>query len=375
MQRHVEIAGGGIAGLAAAAAFGLQGWSVRVHERSETIRAHGSGIYLWENGLRVLEKLGAFEDTVKGAHWGVVRETRDRNNATRSRQPVDTRRDGRVVTVPRQQLLEALAKAARAAGAEIVTGSAAVAATPEGLLTLDGGQALSADLIVAADGVNSRVRDSLGLLRSRKRLGDGAIRFIVPRTLEERQSVEGGSYIEYWSGSRRILYTPCNDELLYLAMTSMTDDEAARRMPFPKDVWIASFPHLRDVIDRIDQDGRWDDFEVVRLKAWSSGRVAIIGDAAHAQAPNLGQGGGCALMSALSLAAYAGPADDIPSALQAWESAERPLVEHSQRYSSFLSVVTNWPEAVRNSVLALTGRSKWFRTQRWKTARHIPTGS
>ena len=43
-------------------------------------------------------------------------------------------------------------------------------------------------------------------------------------------------------------------------------------------------------------------FEVITLKRWSAGRLAIVGDAAHAQAPNLGQGGGCAMMNGLGLA-------------------------------------------------------------------------
>ena len=58
--RRAEIAGGGFAGLAAACALAQRGWRVRVHERGTELRIAGAGIYLYENGLRVLEALGAW---------------------------------------------------------------------------------------------------------------------------------------------------------------------------------------------------------------------------------------------------------------------------------------------------------------------------
>ena len=64
------IAGGGIGGLTAAAALGMRGWEVTLFERQDALRASGSGIYIWENGLRVLEALGAAEGATKDAFRG-----------------------------------------------------------------------------------------------------------------------------------------------------------------------------------------------------------------------------------------------------------------------------------------------------------------
>ena len=63
-RRHAEIAGGGFAGLVAAIALSQRGWSVRVHEKAELLRAFGAGIFIWENGLRVLKAVGAYEDVM-----------------------------------------------------------------------------------------------------------------------------------------------------------------------------------------------------------------------------------------------------------------------------------------------------------------------
>lgn len=75
---------------------------------------------------------------------------------------------------------------------------------------------------------------------------------------------------------------------------------------------------------------------MTRCKTWSSGRTAILGDAAHAQPPNLGQGGGMAMQNGLALATFlekVQDARDIPEALEAWENNEREIVEHCQKWS------------------------------------------
>ena len=62
----VEIAGGGIAGLTTGLAFARKGWRVRVHEQDSDLRIVGAGIYIWENGLRVLDALGVLGRVIAG---------------------------------------------------------------------------------------------------------------------------------------------------------------------------------------------------------------------------------------------------------------------------------------------------------------------
>src|SRR5437867_10304862 len=107
--------------------------------------------------------------------------------------------------------------------------------TPAGELQLANGERLNADLIVAADGVNSRLRDALGLVSHRRYLRDGCVRVLIPT-----KSAEEGTdsrTIEYWSGSRRLLYNPCSTTHLYLALSMPHDDEQARALPVDKAVW------------------------------------------------------------------------------------------------------------------------------------------
>src|ERR1700739_3355798 len=116
-KRHVEIIGAGFAGLTAACAFAQRGWSVRVHERADQLRPTGAGIYIYENGLRVLEALGAYDDAVTGAPFAPTAESRDDQNRT-----VSVHRwsgNTRVYSVVRQTVINALGAQAQRAGVEL----------------------------------------------------------------------------------------------------------------------------------------------------------------------------------------------------------------------------------------------------------------
>ena len=152
-------------------------------------------------------------------------------------------------------------------------------------------------------------------------------------------------------------------------------DEVAKATPIRKDAWKSWFPHLEPLIDRIGDEGRYDRFDLIKLSRWSAGRVAIIGDAAHALPPNIGQGGGCAMMNALSLAVHLERNADVAAALDTWERNERPITEHAQRMSYLLGLPTTWPPLLRTVALGWAGRSKWVIRQRTKTALHRPTGT
>lgn len=162
-------------------------------------------------------------------------------------------------------------------------------------------------------------------------------------------------------------------------MTALNADRAAARTPIDVAEWSRSFPHRAPVFERIAAHAefsrvRWSPFRIVKLTTWSMGRAALLGDAAHAMPPNLGQGGGRAMMNALSLAHFVADAPDVPAALAAWEHSGRPPTEDTQRLSGFYAAVTNWPPRLRDLVFAATARVGWLRKQYQKTANPVPVG-
>ena len=371
------VAGGGIGGLATAAALAQRGWRVTVYERQDQLRAVGAGIYIWENGLRVLEAIGACEAATRDAFRGTHFEQRDQNGEIIESNPISG--PNRLLTVPRSVLLGALADACRKAGVTIVTGAEVVGATARGELVFASGERTRADLAVGVDGLWSRVRESLGLEQSIQQQLEGALRTMVPSRENDFGSADVGKYIECWNGARRLLITPINAKEIYLALTCGYQDRAACSLPVNKAVWIQSFPRWEHLISRIGEAPvSWGVYHVVHCRAWSAGQTAIIGDAAHAQTPNLGQGGGMAMQNGLALAAtLEGISDprDIPARLESWEAAERDIVEHCQRWASLYGEVLFLPDAIRTRVLRAGMSDPWVAGQVFRAAGHAPKGT
>ena len=375
-QRHAEIAGAGFAGLTAGAALAQRGWSVRVHERAAEAREFGAGIWTWENGLRVLNEIGAADEAFDGILVVPSWESRDKNGKIIDHFPMGTHETGgRLFCITRQQLYSAVLNAALRSGVEVVTSSEAVGATPEGELLMKGGARFKADLVIGADGINSAVRESLGLLKRRRKHANGSIRVLIPRLEEEWDDAELDTIIEWWRGPRRLLFTPCSKEILYLHLCSLVRDSEALTIPVNLDVWSRDFPQHEKFIRRIPEGGRWDQFETLWLTRWSTGKVAILGDAAHGMLPGLGQGCGTAMVNALSLAVSLSEEKDGATALSQWERRQRPLTEHTQIYSKTL-----WPASYLGSSLARVFYNcpvfkPWLTKQRAKPSLSTPHGT
>lgn len=331
--RHAEIAGAGFAGLTLAVALARQGWSVRVHERDPQPRAIGAGIFLWENGLRALEAIGA-QAKLEGRTYRAPRwEERDASGRLLSVRQLPLPDGLRLVTLTRRDLLDALVTAAHEAGVRVRLGSRIVAARSDGSLMSDDGTWWRGDLAVGADGISSAVRAALGV-------GPGRIvfdrfliyRFLLPRRHVPSHDKRWGSYADHWNLAqrRRVLYVPCNPDEIYLMLGALAGDPAAGSTGVDRDDWCRSFPVLAPLLDQCPSDLRWDHYEAVSVDRWSEGRVALLGDAAHAMPPTLGQGAGTAMVNAVGLAARLVETRDVEAALAEWEAVDRPQTEAVQ---------------------------------------------
>jgi 2-polyprenyl-6-methoxyphenol hydroxylase-like FAD-dependent oxidoreductase len=329
--RTAAVAGAGIAGLAAAAALAQRGVEVRVFERTDSPREFGAGIYLKENSLPVLDKLGVGEEVAaSGVAIRAARIVDERNQIIVSR----STEAERLIVVERAVLHTALLNAALTAGATLITNATVTGARPDGTLLFDGREPVRADVVIASDGRHSRVRESLGLTRVSRTLGSGATRLLIPRQEEPLST-------EYWAGSRRVGVAPCSADSSYVFIIGPEKDPRTVGIPVDRDYWTSIMPNLAGVFERITDDvGVHHAHAYVTCRTWTVGRVAIIGDAVHAQPPNFGQGAGLAIAIAWRLAERTtGASGDLPSALRSWENQTRPAADMVQRLTTAYDLI------------------------------------
>lgn len=349
-NRDVAVVGGGIGGLTAALCLARAGANVTVFEQTAQPREVGAGILLMNNGLAVLAGLGLHTElratghqlrsaTVHGADGGVL--------ATIPVQDCGPGLDYALM-LRRSSLHQALLDGVTAhARIDTRFGAKVRAATPSGRISVEergGVSELDADLVVAADGVHSKLRGHGDFGPGVRDLQALSIRGMVPGETEALAGLQ-----EYWSAAGVFGGAPMGDGSTYF-FTSAT------KPPLPytvalgdlerfRDVWRKALPPVMPVLDQVR---RFDDLYVTNIvrvdcRDWVDNRLVLLGDAAHAMPPNLGQGGSSAILDAAVLAAELAANPDQDVALHRYTERRRPAARAAQAKACRLFNLTEAP--------------------------------
>jgi 2-polyprenyl-6-methoxyphenol hydroxylase-like FAD-dependent oxidoreductase len=352
------IVGGGIGGLASALALSRRGWQVEVLERAADFAEVGAGLAVWPNALRALDALGVGQDVRSRARLEGQAGIRD--SAGRWLTRTDTaeleRRYGPTVMIHRADLLGML-RAAVPAGS-LRAGVTVTAVRADGTVAHDG-RDCSADLIVGADGVGSITRASVWPGAPAPRyVGYTTWRVVTP-------PVPVGESAESWGAGERFGYAALPDGRIYCYAAAnapagaMDGGLAELRRRFGG--WHDPIPALLAAADP-DAVIHRDLYELPALPSYVSGSVVLVGDAAHAMTPNLGQGACQALEDAVVL----GEALDNGGGLSAYDRQRRPRTQMIASRAHWIGVAAQLasPAAVRlrNTALRLLPRSSFARS-------------
>ncbi len=342
-KRHAVVAGAGIGGLTAAIALHRRGWHVTVCERAAELPATGAGIGLAPNALRALDHIGVDAARAAGSALPTTMGVRrsDGQWLTRAGTADMAARYGMApIAVPRPAFTAALAAALPPEALRYGTTVTGVDdATGRATVRTAAGPSLPADLVVAADGIHSPLRRAYFP-------GHPGLHYIGEtawRTMVDAPDLRISAMSETWGRGERFGVTPLSDGRFYLYATAVVpagtrsaDPHVELRHRFGS--WHDPIPALLDRIDRLDPDDLLcnDLYDLAApLPRLHHGRIAWLGDAAHAMAPNLGQGGCQAIEDAVVLAHLlpAGDggddgnardsADSVPAALAAYSAARR----------------------------------------------------
>ncbi len=303
MDRPLVIAGAGIAGLALAAGLHRADTAtpyLLLDERPE-LGSSGGAITLWPNAMVALDEIGVGDDVRRAGHPLSAGNIRDRTG--RQLRSFDTERTvaalgGPLVAVRRGDLIEILHSRIKADSVQLGTAVRGYRHDPQGVQVLTDGDPVDAAALVGADGYRSEVARALHPGLRETYAGYPAWRGIA--------DVGGLESVQWWGSHQEFGVVPLSDGATYWFATvrepagGTVDDELAHlRAAF------AGWPDpVRPVLDAADPVAvaRNDVMDRAVPRRWTDGPVVIIGDAAHAMRPHLGQGGCQALVDAAVLA-------------------------------------------------------------------------
>jgi 2-polyprenyl-6-methoxyphenol hydroxylase-like FAD-dependent oxidoreductase len=329
---NVVIAGGGIGGMTTALLLGSAGASVTLLERVAEPAAVGAGILLQPNGLAVLYALGLGAQLQRAAWRTPPAAIRDPTGSVLLELPLPDFGDrlDHALVLRRSHLYGVLLAAVRAHPAiQVRLGTQVSWASPGGTVRVrrQGVEAEStADLVVGADGEASTVRAHGDFGAVAHATGACYVRALVPGAGHEL------GWGEYWTPLGLLGGAPLGDGSTYLYLDATAPPVARalaeRDLDGFRRLWAAALPLAAPVLEGL---GSVDDLlvnQVVRVdcKRWVDGRLVLVGDAAHAMAPNLGQGANSAIVDAAVLAAELAAAQPVPLALGRYAARRRPAV-------------------------------------------------
>ncbi|MFI7130654.1 FAD-dependent monooxygenase [Nonomuraea sp. NPDC050153] len=341
------VVGGGIGGLAAAIALHRIGWRVTVLERAGEFGEIGAGLALWPNATRALAALGLAERVRAIAAVETAGGVRDRAGRWlfRTDNSDVARRHGRpLLMVHRAELVRVLVAALPAdllrPGGEV----RAVWPDGDGAVVEHRDGRVRADLVVGADGIRSRVRRQCWPEARPPRYAGCTAWRAVTEPLDGR----GAEGALFWGRGERFGFAALPGGRFYCFAAARApeggEEDASAGFARRFGGWPDPVPELLAAVP----EGavlRHDVYAVPPLASYVRGRAVLLGDAAHAMDPALGQGAGTALEDAVTLAACLRADPDVDVALARYDRARRPRTRAIVRRSARMGAASlvAWP--------------------------------
>jgi len=339
---RIAVVGAGIGGLAAAAFLERSGHEIHVFEAARQLGEVGAGIQISPNGSRLIERLGRGDALAAiGTTPSRVVIRRWQDDRQLSQTPLGSKALERwgapYYNVYRPDMIEVLRGACATTEFHLgrrVAGIDGESTRPT--LVFEDHTRFSADLVVGADGIHSRIRHALFGEQPTRFSGWVAYRALVPRSEVLDLEVEvtnrlgpDAHIVSYFVGRhQRFLNLVCISHDPDWSIESWNE-------PGDKGALLARFtswsPTVRSILGSVDPAVfRWALHDRQPLPKWSRGAVTLLGDSAHPMVPFMAQGACQAIEDAAVLDRAINETADVKNALALYESARRPRTANIQ---------------------------------------------
>jgi 2-polyprenyl-6-methoxyphenol hydroxylase-like FAD-dependent oxidoreductase len=357
---RILIVGGGIAGLAMARAGQQAGLECEIVERAATREIVGAGIYVPGNGMAALGRLGLADAVAeRGAVVGRRRIFDDRGRRLIDFDEAGLWRDvAPPIALHREELQEILAGGATGVPIRFGVTVTSIDDGPDAVrVAFDDGASATYDLVIGADGIHSSTRTTVFGGPEARLAGQVGWRFVV----------DGHPGIDGWNGwlgrDRGFLALGIGSDRVYgvgdIRSTNGIDPTGGELEAFKRlfDGYPEPVPSLLARLRSSDE--LWfSPFEEVSPPTWTKGRVVLIGDAAHATAPNMAEGASLAMEDALVLAGCLSSGEGDPSpALATFVERRTARVAHVQHMTRRRDRLRYMHPALRRVVMGVAGHA------------------
>jgi 2-heptyl-3-hydroxy-4(1H)-quinolone synthase len=351
----VAIVGAGIGGLTLAAALEKHGHQALLLEKRAAFAAEGAGVVLGPNVMSALRALGLHEPILARGRAVTGMNITDQDGMLLGRSGYavcELPLPG--VAIHRSKLHEILRGSCSGALRLGCTVDAIEPGAPP-RLTVDA-EPVACDLVVGADGIRSQVRRLIAPDATTRYSGYTCFRFVVDRQFSDE-------VVEMWGRGKRVGVVPIGEGQTYVFTTLNAAPHAPK--PFAtlaefKALWSEFGAPASQAFEALDDLGAvlHNDLEDgICSRFWADG-VALLGDAAHAVTPNMGQGAGLAIEDACCLAHLLSTPSELGDALRRYEALRRPraqwILDRSYSLGKIAQLESGLGRALRNLALRLT---------------------
>ncbi len=353
------IIGAGMAGLAAGIAMRQAGYEVEIYEKTSKLRPAGAGISLWSNGIKVLNKLGLGKEVA--AIGGEMNRMEYLSHKGESLNNIDLlpfidQVGQRPYPVSRTDLQQMMLDAFGEADVKMGMRCVEVKQDADSATAIfEDGTTATGDVVIGADGIHSVVRTYLNGEKIEPRYA-GYVNWngLVDASPDLAPS---DVWVIYVGEGKRASMMPVGDNRFYYFMgcpkpqgTQTEDIRAELKETFAG--WVQPVQNLIEKLDP-EQTNRLEISDIDPLPQLVKGRIALVGDSAHATTPTLGQGGCQAMEDAEVLCRYL-----VTTNISVEDALKRYEAERKERVANLVLKARKRTDTIYNKEPDLT--QQWY---------------
>ncbi len=362
-MKKITIIGGGIGGLTLAIVLKQNGMEVEIYEQAEAFKKAGSGINLAMNAMQVFKRLGIYDDVVSAAYHTTKMNARTKSLDLLIRADFKKYEDEfkvKQVAIDRTSLHKVLLQHAEGITIHMNKTIREIVESGNGIeLYFEDGSKSEASVVIGADGIHSKVRASLfpeSKLRDAKQAcWRGIAKMDIPKAFS-------GELNELWGVGKRFGFVPISDQEIYW-FAVLTKQKGRSRGEDLK----TEFEHFAPIVQTVISNTTPEEIlfnEIWDLKPipqWYRGNVCLMGDAAHATTPNLGQGACQAIESALVLGNALKEEQSVTAAFEKYQGIRKEKANYvtntSWRFGKIAQCDKSMMCNIRNMLIKATPQS------------------